>query len=138
MSRYLGVDYGSHRVGLAISDPLGMTAQPLEVVPRAAVVQRVSSLVKERDVGTLVIGLPAGLSGSEGEAASRARELGSELEETTGIPVVYFDERFTSRLADDALVRAGVRRRERRSVVNKVAAAIILQDYLDLKNQNDS
>lgn len=139
MSRHLGIDHGTHRVGLAISDGLGLTAQPLEVVPRSEAVSRVASLVKEHDVATLVIGLPTGLSGSEGEAADLARALGGELEEATGLSPIYFDERFTSRLADEALVKAGVKRRERRSAVNKVAAAIILQDYLDtLKNGNDS
>lgn len=131
MTRYLGIDYGTKRVGLAISDGLGMTAQPLEVIPRSGIVSRVKELAAEYEIGTLVIGLPTSLSGHEGASASGARELGSRLSSETGLSVEYIDERFTSRLAEGALKDSGMKRRERRSTVDKVAAAIILQDYLD-------
>lgn len=131
MSRSLGIDYGTKRVGLAISDPLGLTASPLAVVPRSAVVQEVVNLVKEQDVGTIVVGLPTGLSGDEGMSASEARKLADELGSATGIEVVLRDERYTSRMAETALLESGMRRRKRRESVDKVAAAIILQDYLD-------
>ena len=133
MSRCLGVDYGTKRVGLAISDSLGITARPLSVVPRSAAVQEVVNLVKEHDVGTIVVGLPTGLSGDEGVSASEARKLADELGIAAGVDVVLVDERYTSRLAEDALLESGMKRRKRRESVDKVAAAIILQDYLDKK-----
>ncbi len=131
MSRVLGVDYGAKRVGLAVSDPLGLSARPLSVVPRSSAVVNVMNLVKELDVGTIVVGLPTGLSGGEGTSASEARKLADELGTATGVDVVLLDERFTSRMAEEKLVQTGMKRRERRQKVDKVAAAIILQDYLD-------
>ncbi len=133
MTRYLGVDYGTKRVGLAISDGLGLTARPLQVVARTAVVKRVQELHEEYTVTTMVVGLPTGLSGQEGASAAGARALGDELSDATGIPVEYLDERFTSNLAEEALLQSGMKRRERRETVDKVAAAIILQDYLDIR-----
>ncbi len=131
MSRSLGVDYGTKRVGLAMSDSLGITARPLSVVPRSAVVDEVVNLVKEHEIGTIVVGLPTGLSGDEGMSASEARNLADELGAATGAEVILVDERYTSRMADDALLESGMKRRKRRENVDKVAAAIILQDYLD-------
>ncbi|MGH8916135.1 MAG: Holliday junction resolvase RuvX [Acidimicrobiia bacterium] len=131
MSRSLGVDFGTKRVGLAVSDPLGMTARPLSVVSRSSVVDEVVGLVKELDIGTIVVGLPTGLGGDEGASASEARNLAEELGTATGVDLVLLDERFTSRMAESALLESGMKRRERRETVDKVAAAIILQDYLD-------
>lgn len=131
MVRYLGIDYGTKRVGLAISDGLGLTARPLEVVPRSKVITRVRDLVSTYDVAGLIIGLPTGLSGNEGVAAEGARRLGEELGRVTGLDVEYVDERFTSRIAEETLLGAGMKRRGRRETVDKVAAAIILQTYLD-------
>ena len=134
MSRSLGVDFGTTRVGLAISDPLGLTARPLSVVPRSGALDEVVNLVKEHDIGTIVVGLPTGLSGGEGVSATEARKLAEEIRTVTGVDVVMVDERFTSRLAEVALLESGMKRRKRRETVDKVAAAIILQDYLD-RNQ---
>lgn len=138
MKRVIGVDYGSKRVGLAISDGIGLTATPLEVVVRRNAVARIAELMSELDVDTVVVGLPTGLSGAEGDAASEARGLGAEIVETTGARVEYFDERFTSRMAGEALLEAGMKRRERRGTVDKVAAAIILQGYLDSRARGNS
>jgi len=131
VSRSLGVDYGTKRVGLAMSDALGITARPLSVVSRSTVVAEVANLVIEHDVGTIVVGLPTGLSGDEGMSASEARKLADELGAATGVQVILVDERYTSRIAEDALLESGMKRRKRRESVDKVAAAIILQDYLD-------
>ena len=136
MVRYLGIDYGTKRVGLAISDGLGLTARPLEVVPREGIVARIEDLVSTYAVNRLIIGLPTGLSGQEGDAALAARRLGEELAEATGLDVEYVDERFTSRIAEEALLGSGMKRRERRQTVDKVAAAIILQAYLDGQRGN--
>jgi putative Holliday junction resolvase len=131
VSRFLGVDYGTKRVGLALSDPLGITASPHSTVPRATVVSEVMNLVKEMDIGTIVVGLPTGLSGDEGMSASEARKLADELGSATGVDVVLVDERYTSRIAEGALLQAGMKRRERREKVDQVAAALILQEYLE-------
>ncbi len=131
MRRVIGVDYGTRRVGLAVSDPLGITASPHSVVARDDVVEVVANLVKELDASTIVVGLPTGLSGGEGESAKEARKLAEELEAVTGADIVLADERFTSRMAEKTLITSGMRRRKRRETVDKVAAAIILQDYLD-------
>ena len=131
MTRFLGVDYGSKRVGLAISDGLGLTARPLEVVPRKDIIERVRDIVAEYHVEGLVVGLPTSLAGGEGASAAEARALGSELEKSLDLPVVFVDERFTSKLAESALLESGMKRRDRRERVDKVAAAIILQSYLD-------
>lgn len=131
MTRILGVDYGSTRVGLAVSDGLGITAAPLEVVPRRDIVARVTRLVLELEIGKIVLGLPTSLGGTEGDAATAARQLGNELGDATGLPIEYHDERFTSRMAESSLLESGMKRRKRRSTVDMVAAALILQDYLD-------
>lgn len=136
MTRYLGIDYGSKRVGLAISDGLGLTARPLEVVPRKELLRRVREVVDEFGVGCLVVGIPTGLSGGEGRSAERARELGDELGKDLALRVVYVDERFTTRIAEETLLGAGVKRRKRRDTVDKVAAAIILQGYLDSRSED--
>lgn len=131
MSRFLGVDCGSRRVGLALSDGLGLTASPHSVVDRPDAVAAISSLAQEQDVVTIVVGLPTGLSGQESGSAADARSLAAELAATTGLEVVFHDERFTTRMADEALLQSGMKRRKRRDTVDKVAAAIILQDFLD-------
>jgi putative Holliday junction resolvase len=95
------------------------------------VLDEVVNLVKEQDIGTIVVGLPTGLSGGEGVSATEARKLAEEIRTVTGVDVVMVDERFTSRLAEVALLESGMKRRKRRETVDKVAAAIILQDYLD-------
>lgn len=116
---------------MAISDELGLIARPLEVVARDEVVARVSEIVKSNDVSVLVLGLPTRLGGGEGTSAEGARGLGEELAEKTGLRVVYVDEKYTSRLAEEALLGSGMKRRKRREKVDKVAAAIILQSFLD-------
>lgn len=131
MNRILGVDYGARRVGIAISDPLGLGATPLEVVDRSKALARISRLVEEQEVGMIVVGLPTGLSGGEGRSAEEARNFGAELERQTEAEVIFQDERFTSRIAEQRLLDAGMKRRERRATVDRMAAAIILQDYLD-------
>ncbi|HEX6300233.1 MAG TPA: Holliday junction resolvase RuvX [Acidimicrobiia bacterium] len=134
MSRYLGVDYGTKRIGLAISDGLGLTARPLEVVSRPELGTALRRIVEEYPVAEVVVGLPTTLGGHEGESATAARRLGLEIGELLGIPVRYIDERFTSRIAESALLESGMKRRDRRETVDKVAAAIILQAFLDSKN----
>lgn len=127
----LAVDPGTVRVGLAVSDPLRITAQPLEVVPAADAIARITAICGELDVEEVIVGLPVTEQGEEGESARMARELVQELEEATGLPVTAVDERYTSRMAESTMVEAGVRRRRRRGSVDKVAAAVLLRGYLD-------
>lgn len=131
MGRVLAVDPGTVRVGLAVSDPLRITAQPLEVVAAADAVRRVVELCDELDIEEIVVGLPTTERGEEGESARLARLLGEEIASATGRPVTAVDERYTSRIAETALIEGGMRRRKRRGSVDKVAAAVILRTYLD-------
>lgn len=130
MSRVLGIDYGERRIGIAVSDPLGLTAQPLEVVSAGEFASRISELIEAYDVDTVVVGVPRPLGGGESVSSLAARALGDTISES-GVEVVYVDERYTSKMAEDALLTSGMKRRRRRSIVDKVAAAIILQTYLD-------
>ena len=129
--RVLGLDHGSRRVGIAVSDPLRITAQPLEVVARSRAVARVAGLVAEYEVNEIVVGLPTSLQGGEGAAAVAARQFATEVARATSINVTYIDERFTTAIAERAMLAAGAKRQTRRESLDKVAAAIILQAFLD-------
>lgn len=129
--RVLGLDYGTKRVGIAISDPSRQVAQPLEVVERSQALARIQSLLEEFEVAICIVGLPTSLGGQEGPAAIAAREFGRKVEEATGHEVLFVDERFTSTTAEKAMIEAGVKRRRRRETLDKVAATVILQTFLD-------
>lgn len=135
MGRVLAVDPGSVRVGLAISDPLRITAQPLDVVPAERAVDEIVRICDDFGVEEIIVGLPTTESGTEGESAARARNLAAALEEKTGIQVTPIDERYTTRMAEQVLVDAGLRRRRRRQTIDKVAAAVLLRGYLDGGNE---
>ena len=133
--RVLALDLGQARIGLALSDLLGMTANPLAplscVGPRKDVLS-VVNLVREHEVVAVVVGLPLLLSGEEGDAARSAREFADRLRARVGSVVVeMWDERLTTVEAERTLIAAGMSRRKRRNVVDGVAAALILQSYLD-------
>lgn len=136
--RYLGVDYGSKRIGLAISDGLGITARPLDVVLRKDLEQALRRIATEYAIAGVVVGLPTALGGHEGGSATGARELGAQIRAILGVDVQYVDERFTSRMAESALLESGMSRRGRKETIDKVAAAIILQTYLDRKGAGNS
>lgn len=129
--RVLGLDHGSRRVGVALSDALGLTAQALEVVPRHLALSRVVGLVAEHGISQVVVGLPTSLSGEEGPAAEAARRFADEIATATGVEVVMIDERYSTVTAEKAMLAAGSKRRARRQSVDKVAAAVILQSFLD-------
>lgn len=139
--RIMGIDLGSKRIGVALSDELGLTAQPLTAVDArggaSSVAGRLAELCAEHEVGKIVIGLPLTLGGEDrGQGSRRARELGRALAEHTSVEVVYWDERFSTAEAERVLVSAGVRRDKRRRVVDKLAAALILQGYLDAETRD--
>lgn len=127
----LAVDPGSVRVGLAVSDPLGISAQPLDVIDASRAVERITELCSDLNVDEIIVGLPITEAGEEGEGARRARSLATELEATTGLAVTTVDERYTSRMAETMMAEAGADSRARRGSVDKVAAAVLLRGYLD-------
>ncbi len=134
MTRILGLDPGERRVGVAISDESAVMAFPLVVLaahPRTALAAELRRLCVEKKVGRIVVGLPVRTDGAEGHAAAAARVFAGWVHEVTGLPVALWDERFTTLSAEHALIEAGVRRRERRGAVDKLAAQILLQHYLD-------
>ncbi len=133
-TRLLGVDFGTVRVGLAVSDPDRKLAFPLEVHERRdreADAAFFRELVRREEVAGLVVGLPVHLDGREGEKALQARAFGGWLAEATGLPVVFYDERFTTVQAESALWEAGLTHKRRRQRRDKVAAQMLLQAYLD-------
>ena len=137
MTRVLAVDPGTVRVGLAVSDPLGITAQPLELVVAADAVERIRQISAELGVQRIVVGLPVTESGEEGEAAAAARRMAASIAEVTGLEVTTLDERYTSRMAEKTMIESGARRRQRRQQVDKVAAALLLRAYLDIARRQD-
>ncbi len=141
MRRIVGLDVGERRIGVAVSDPLGLTAQPLDTVERRGVKADVAALtaaLSRFEVGTFVAGLPLEMSGREGPQVERVRKFCERLEEITGITVEYQDERLTSVEGERLLESAGVGRERRRGVLDKMAAALILQSWLDSHSSRSS
>lgn len=132
--RCLGVDYGTHNVGLAISDETAMLASPLETIrvrDSKDAARHVAERCREFDVRRIVIGMPLNMNQSRGPSAEAAAALAKHLKEATGLPVIEWDERLTTRLAERSLIASNVRRSRRRLVVDQAAAQLILQSYLD-------
>lgn len=132
--RVLGIDHGSRRVGLALSDELGMIAQPagyLEAEPASGVFEAVVRLVQDKAVGRIIVGMPRNMDGSYGPAAEGVRQFLEVLRGRVSVPVVAWDERLTTAQAQRVLIQGGVRRSERKEKVDAAAAAILLQSYLD-------
>src|SRR5262249_38278386 len=131
--RILALDYGTKRIGVALSDELGWTAQPLETFERRTLdrdIAYIASLVQSHEVGRVVLGLPLQLDGREGPAIKAMREFANRLEEGVAVPLVLWDERMTTKAAEDLLIAADVSRQKRKGAVDRVAAAILLQSYL--------
>ena len=131
--RILALDYGTKRIGVALSDELGWTAQPLETFERRTLdrdVAHIAALVNTHEVGQVVLGFPLQLDGREGPAVMAMREFASRLEQGLPVPVVLWDERLTTKAAEDLLIAADVSRKKRKGTVDRVAAAILLQSYL--------
>ena len=135
--RILGLDFGSRTVGVAVSDGLLLTAQGVETIERKdenklrKTCARIEELVKEYEVSTIVLGLPKNMNNTEGERVEKTKEFGEMIERRTGVPVVYWDERLTTVAAEQVLMESGVRRENRKAVIDKIAACFILQGYLD-------
>lgn len=135
--RIMGLDFGSVTVGVAISDPLLLTAQGIEVIRRKEenklrrTLARIEELIEEYQVSKIVLGLPKNMNNSEGDRAVLTREFAQKLERRTGLTVELWDERLTTVAAHNAMLEADLSRAKREKVVDKVAATFILQGYLD-------
>lgn len=134
VARVLAVDPGTRRVGVAVSDPTGTIAQPLTVLPAepaGSLPERLAALAREHEASELVVGLPRRMDGSLGPEAREARALADRLRLASGLGVTLVDERLTSAAAERALLAGGLSRARRRQLSDQVAAALILQTYLD-------
>ena len=135
--RIMGLDYGSKTVGVAVSDPLRITAQGIETITRKEenklrrTLARIESLIEEYEVGRIVLGFPKHMNNDIGERAEKAIEFGEMLKRRTGLEVVMWDERLTTVEAERTLIENHVRRENRKKFIDKIAAVFILQGYLD-------
>ena len=143
--RKMGLDFGSKTVGVAVSDPLLITAQGVEIVRRKSenklrqTLARIEELIIEYEVDELVLGYPKNMNDTLGERAEKTQEFKDMLERRTGLSVQLWDERLTTVAADKAMIEAGIRREERKEHVDRIAAVFILQGYLDyLKNKESN
>lgn len=142
--RIMGLDFGSKTVGVAVSDPLLVTAQGLETIFRKSpgklrqTLSRIDELIAEYQVDQIVLGYPKHMNNSEGERCEKTQEFRRMLEQRTGLTVVLWDERLTTAAADQVMIQSGVRRKERKEYVDTIAAGFILQGYLDfIQNSNN-
>ena len=136
MKRKVALDVGDVRIGVAVSDMLGITANPRQTYVRKGKtfeddINYFVKYAKDEDADAFVIGLPMNMDGTEGPRAEVTREFGEALKEASGLQVIYVDERLTTVSAERMLIGADVRREKRKQVIDKVAATIILQSYLD-------
>lgn len=134
----MGIDFGLRRIGVALSDLLGVTAQPHTVIQRENLpkdIARLKEIAVTNGVGCIVLGFPYNMNGTDGSLAVVVRDFGDRIQAATGIPVEYYDERLTTMEADRMLIEQGDMSRERRKQVrDKIAAAIFLQSYLNSKS----
>jgi len=139
----MGLDFGSKTVGVAVSDSMLITAQGLEIIRRQEenklrrTLARIEELIVEYEVEEIVLGLPKHMNATEGVRAELTKEFREKLMRRTGLPVILWDERLTTVAADRAMMEAGIRREKRRDYVDKIAAALILQGYLDSRGRQD-
>ena len=137
--RAIGLDYGSKTVGVAVTDEIGLTAVSLEIIRREKenhlrkTCSRIEEIIAERNINTIVVGLPLNMNGNEGERAVKAREFADMLSRRTGIVPIMVDERLTTVEADEIIKLTGNHKKDRRAHIDSMAAAIILEDYLNMR-----
>lgn len=135
--RILGLDFGSKTVGVAVSDPLLLTAQGVEIVRRQSpnklrqTLARIEEIIQEYEVDRIVLGYPKNMNNTEGERCEKTKEFKEMLERRTGLSVILWDERLTTVSADNYMMESGIRREDRKKYVDEIAAVFILQGYLD-------
>jgi len=135
--RIMGLDYGDRRIGVAVSDMFGWTGQGLEVIERrreGIEFERITALVREYDIAEIVVGLPKNMDGSVGFRGDICIEFADKLKEILDLPVHLWDERLTTVSAERTLIEGNVSRKKRKQVIDKMAASLILQNYLDSKS----
>ncbi|MCL5290106.1 MAG: Holliday junction resolvase RuvX [Eubacteriales bacterium] len=137
--RIMGLDFGDKRIGVAVSDPLGWTAQGITVIKRQASLASDLELIRELaakyNVERIVLGLPRNMDGSSGTQAVKVKAFAGKLSERLKLPVELWDERLTTKAADKLLIEADLSRARRRKVIDKMAASLILQGYLDFQGK---
>lgn len=132
--RILGLDHGTRRVGVAVSDEMHMIAQPLEYIapePFADFLARLKEILREKEIELILIGMPRNMDGSYGPAALKVQEFAAALKDAVTVPLKLWDERLTTTQAQKFLIQGGMRRDKRKEKVDQTAAAILLQSYLD-------
>ena len=135
--RVIGLDDGSKTVGVALSDELMLTAQPLTTIHRdrptklRQTLAQIEQIIEQYDVDRIVVGWPKKLDNEEGERCEKTKEFGDMLENRTGLEIIYQDERLTTAQADGVLEQGGIRKDKRKQYIDKMAASLILQNYLD-------
>lgn len=137
--RIMSLDVGSRTIGIACSDALLMTAQGIETIRRTSLEKdfnRLQELIAEYEVHELVVGMPKNMNGTKGERAEKTEEFVEKMKEVIDLPVTYWDERLSTVMAERQLIAADVSRKKRKSVIDKMAAVVILQGYLDLLQFN--
>ena len=136
--RMLGIDYGSRRLGIAVSDPLGIIAKGIGVVfnDRSVIIE-IKRYIDEYDPAAIIIGMPLNLKGEKGQKALEVEQFISQLEREITIEVIRWDERFTTSTAHETMLQMGVKKKDRRvkSTIDEMAAALILQSYLDSRKK---
>lgn len=138
MTRLLGLDVGDKTIGVAVSDELGWTAQGVETIKRQSKekdLARIQELIAQFQVGAIVVGLPKNMNGTIGPRAELCQAFGKLLGERTSLPIHMWDERLTTMAAEKMLISADVSRQKRKTVIDKMAATLILQGYLDAKSR---
>ena len=139
----MGLDFGSKTVGVAVSDPLFLAAEPVEIIRREhpnklrKTYARIEEIILEYDVGTIVVGNPLMPSGDEGERAALTAEFADNIRRRTGLPVIMEDERLTTVEADDIMDEAGVSKKDHKKYVDMIAAQLILQSYMNRETYNN-
>lgn len=136
--RLLGLDFGSRRIGVAISDPLGIIARPLPCIRRRGDnrdIEAIAALVREFSVESVVLGLPLTLDGNEGDQAKKAISFGEKIRDRVGVAVETWDERMTTVQAERHLIASGVRREKRKELRDSLSAVLLLQSALDCRNR---
>jgi len=140
VARILAVDYGEKRIGLAVSDELGITASPLTTLMHRSdeeTVRHIAQLASKLKVAQIVIGLPRRTDEREGEMERRVKAFAEKLRQAVSVPVVLFDERFTTRIAEQVLLEADLSRRKRKQVRDRLAAVILLQSFLEAQRMRE-
>jgi putative holliday junction resolvase len=135
--RYLAIDYGGKRTGLALCDQSEMIASPFAVIDNPALlIQKILHIIKDEQVETVVVGLPMNMDDTEGQAAKTVRAFAKELAQKTAIPIVFHDERLSSFEAEEKLAAADFTRKKKKKRLDAIAAAAILQSFLDKKHED--